>query len=164
MPDISGTINPVQDQDPAQDQDQDEPKKNKGGRPRKNRPHEQILNIVNEVLKVTSHKKIRINHDEQTAGVDLGARGTNNGLQFRQLHVKGNAGFITVRLIEGFKPSHGGSEQRKTLNSVIVSSNETEAYGALQNRFFGYSLANNIQSGEALLDNVLETISKTNFN
>jgi hypothetical protein len=120
--------------------------------------------MVTELLKVTSHKKVRINHEEQTAGVDLGARGMPNGLQFRQLFVKADAGFIAVRLIEGFKPTHGGSEQRKTLHSIIVPVGETEAYRMLQHKFFGYDLKANVEAGVVFMDTVLETIAKSTFN
>jgi len=136
------------------------------GRPKKAAPtnSEKLLEMVQELLRVTSHKKVRINHEEQTAGVDLGARGMPNGLQFRQLFIKADAGFLAIRLIEGFKPAHGGSEQRKTLHSLIVPVGEMEAYSALQRRFFGYDLQSNVDNGEVFMDTVVETIAKSNYN
>ncbi len=146
--------------------DADVSTKKSPGRPKKTEPtlSEKLLEQVTELLRITSHKKVRINHEDQTAGVDLGARGTSNGLQFRQLFVKANAGFIAVRLIEGFKPAHGGSEQRKTLHSIVIPVSEIDAYSALQRRFFGYDLKSNVDNGVVFLDTVLETIAKNNYN
>jgi hypothetical protein len=125
---------------------------------------DKLKDIVDELLRLVSHKKVRINHEDQSAGVDLGSRGMPSGLQYRQLVVKADAGFIAVRLIEGFKPMHGGSEQRKTLYSIVVPVGEAKAYGALQRRFFGYDLAVNVDNGKVFLDMVVETIAKSSFN
>ena len=91
----------------------------------------------------------------------MGNRNTGQGMQFRQLFVKADAGFIAVRLIEGFKPAHGGSEQRKTLNGFVVPVGETEAYNALQRRFFAWTIGPNLEQGQVMLDTVQETIAKS---
>ena len=136
------------------------------GRPRKEEKKEptasdQLNEIVQGLLKAVADKKVKINHEEQAAAVDLGNRNTGQGMQFRQLFVKADAGFIAVRLIEGFKPAHGGSEQRKTLNGFVVPVGETEAYNALQRRFFAWTIGPNLEQGQVMLDTVQETIAKS---
>ena len=133
------------------------------GRPKKKEPtnSEKLLGLVQELLHAVTAKVVKINHEEQAAGVDLGAVGGPTGTRFRQLFVKADAGFIAVRLIEGFKPAHGGAEQRKTLYAMSVPVHEKEAYDLLQRRFFGYSLQTNVEQGVVLLDMVKETLAKS---
>lgn len=132
------------------------------GRPSKSAPTktETLTETVTEILNLVSDKKVRINFEEQTAGVDLGSRGNANGTEFRQLFVKADAGFIALRLIEGFKPAHGGTEQRKTLYSVVVPVGQSEAYNALQRRFFAYDLSHNVEQSTVFLKTLRETIAK----
>ena len=153
--------------DPAEKETEtktEEPKKRGPGRPKKQAPtaSDELNTIVQGLLQAVVDKKVKVNHDEQAAAVDLGNRvRAGQGMEFRQLFVKADAGFIAVRLIEGFKPAHGGSEQRKTLYAISVPVGETEAYNALQRRFFGYSLQTNVEQGKVLLDTVLETVAKS---
>jgi hypothetical protein len=121
-----------------------------------------LLDTVETMLRVITEKKVRINHETGEAGVDLGSRGRPNGTQFRQLQVKADGGFIAVRLIEGFKPAHGGSEQRKTIYSLVVSVNDMKAYSLLQRRFFAYDLDRVVADADNFLNILKETIRDSN--
>lgn len=135
------------------------------GRPKKaasQTSSEKLLETVQTMTRIIAEKKVRINHETQAASVDLGARSRPSGVQFRQLQIKADAGFIAVRLIEGFKPTHGGSEQRKPLFSLVVPVSEMEAYSLLQKRFFAYNLDTVVADADNFINILKETIRDAN--
>jgi len=55
------------------------------------------------------------NRKQRMSVVDLGSRHTGQGMKYRQLFVEETPGLLNVTIREGFKSSHGGTDQRNVL-------------------------------------------------
>lgn len=113
--------------------------------------------LVDSLIESVKGYNAKFNHEKTLSVIDLAARGGAQGTTYRQLHVAANQGYMEVSLIEGFKSSHGGNSQTKTLRSVVVPVLYHEAYGKMQKRFFGYDEAKQLGEGKVLLDMIVET-------
>jgi hypothetical protein len=117
--------------------------------------------MVDAVIDNIEGYAAKYNRVEALSVVDLGTQAAPQGIKFRQLHVKLDAGFITISIQEGFKSSHGGSEQRKTINAFRVSMSDSDSISKLQRRFFNYAPTSDYDEATRLLDTLTMTVAST---
>jgi len=147
------------------------PVKRKAGRPKKKKVivdanakaavSNTIGDMVDAVLDQCDGYAAKYNRAESLSVIDLGTQAAPQGVKFRQLLVKGDAGFINISIQEGFKSNHGGSEQRKTINAFRVSMSDSESIAKLQRRFFNFVPSKDYDEAARLLDVLTMTVASS---
>ena len=118
---------------------------------------ENVDELVDALLGEIRGIKVKCNPERTLAVVDVASRNSHQGVQYRQVYVELKPYGIDVTLREGFKSSHGGMDQMKTLHGFSVPSLETVAYTKLFTRFFNYNRDRNVKSGTLFLNELQRT-------